>query len=139
MQVDALGPVDPNERVDVSLTLQARRPLSELETRLDRPMTREEFAASYGANPEDIGRVEAFARAHHLDVLESSVARRTVRVEGRVADIDEAFGVTLVRKRLADGTEFQEPDGPVEVPGELAGIVEGVFGLSTRPIARPRG
>jgi kumamolisin len=138
MQPDALGPVDPDERVEVSLTLRPRHPLSELEARLDHPMSREEFAAAYGASPEDVERVEAFAKAHGLEVLEASQPRRTVRLGGRAADMAAAFGVSLVRNRLPDGTEYRAPDGPVQIPNELNGVVEGVFGLDTHPVARPR-
>lgn len=138
MQADALGPVDPNERVEVSLMVRPRRPLSELEARLDKPMTREEFAASYGADPNDLASVERFAREHGLEVLESSQPRRTVRLGGRAADVARAFGVALQRRRLPDGTEFRAPDGPVQLPSDLQGTVEGVFGLDTRPVASPR-
>ena len=138
MQPDALGPVNPDERVEVSLTLRSRRPLSELEARLDRPMTREEYAANYGADPDDIARVEAFAHQHRLDVVEASQPRRTVRLAGRTADMSTAFGVSLQRMRLDDGAEYRATDRAVQVPSELSGAVEGIFGLDTRPIARPR-
>jgi kumamolisin len=136
MQADALGPVDPDERVEVSLTLRPRRPLAELESRLGQPMSREEYAAAYGADPADIARVEAFAGAHQLDVLEASQPRRTVRLGGRAADMGAAFGVELVRRKLEDGTEYRATDSEVHVPDELSGVVEGVFGLDTRPVAR---
>src|ERR1051326_6738503 len=92
MQADALGPVDPDERVEASLTLRPRHPLSELEARLDRPMSREEFAAAYGADPDDLGRVENFARAHGLDVLEASQPRRPGRGGGGAAGTGGALG-----------------------------------------------
>jgi kumamolisin len=120
------------------LTLAPRRPLSELETRLGQPMSREEYAAAYGADPTAMSTVEAFARSHGLDVIEASAPRRTIRLGGRADEVAAAFGVTLVRQRLADGTEFRAPDGEVKMPPELSGIVEGVFGLDTRPVARRR-
>jgi kumamolisin len=138
MQSDALGPVDPNERVEVSVIVKPRHPLGELEARLDKPMSREEFAASYGADPDDLANVERFAREHGLDVIESSQPRRTVRLGGRAADVAGAFGVSLQRRRLPDGTEFRAADGPVQIPSDLEGTVEGVFGLDTRPVASPR-
>ena len=138
MQADALGPVDPDERVEVSLTLRPRHPLSELEARLGQPMSREEYAAEYGASPEDIQRVEAFASSHGLEVLEASEPRRTVKLGGRAADMEAAFDVSLVRNRLSDGTEYRAPDKPVQIPSELTGVVEGVFGLDTHPVARRR-
>ena len=49
------APVDPNERIEISVMLKPRRPLEELEARLNQPgaavLSREEFAASYGADP----------------------------------------------------------------------------------------
>jgi kumamolisin len=138
VQSDALGPVDPDERVEVSLMIRPRHPLSELEARLDKPMTREEFASSYGADADDLASVEHFAHEHGLEVIESSQPRRTVLLGGRAADVASAFGVALQRRRHTDGTEFRAPDGPVQVPAELQGIVEGVFGLDTRPVASPR-
>jgi kumamolisin len=128
--------VDPDERVEVSLMLRPRRPLEELEARLGQPMSREEFAAAYGAAASDLEAVAKFAHAHGLEVVESSQPRRTVRVAGRAADISAAFGVALHNEALADGTQARVPDGAVQLPNEVAGIVEGVFGLDTRPVAR---
>ncbi|HMC70649.1 MAG TPA: protease pro-enzyme activation domain-containing protein, partial [Mycobacteriales bacterium] len=119
--------------------LRPRRQLQELETRPTQPLSREEFAAAYGADPDDIARVEAFARQHDLEVIEASQPRRTVRLAGRSTDIGAAFGIALTRQRLPDGTEFRAPDQPVHMPAEISGIVEGVFGLDTRPVARRQG
>jgi len=135
---DALGPADPDERVEVSVIVKPRQPLGELQARAQ-PMSREEFAASYGADPNDLTRVEDFARRHGLEVVEASQARRTVVLAGRSADVAAAFGVSLVRQRAEDGTEYRAPDAEVQIPSELQGIVEGVFGLDTRPIARHHG
>ena len=126
-------PVDPNQRVEVSLIVRPRRSLHELEARLDQPMTREEFAANFGANPADLDAVEKFATSHHLEVVESSPARRTVRVAGRAEDVSAAFGVSL---RQQD--EAHVPSGPVTLPPDIDSVVEGVFGLDTRPVAQPR-
>jgi kumamolisin len=134
----SLGPVDPNERVEVSVLLKPRRPLDELEARLDRPMTPDEFEANYGADPDAIARVEAFARQHGLEVVESSQARRTVRLGGRAADVAAAFGVTLERHALEDGSQYHAPNAEPQLPPELQGIVQAVFGLDTRPVARRR-
>ena len=141
MAARALGAVDPRRRIELSLVLRPRRPLHELDARLSRgepPLTREEFAAAYGADPADVGAVEAFARQHGLRVVESSAARRTVRVAGRAAEVPALFGVTLLDCAEADGTRFLAPSGQPQVPAELNDIVQAVFGLDTRPRARPR-
>jgi kumamolisin len=62
-----------------------------------------------------------------------------VRLAGRAADISDVFGVHLQRQTLEDGTLARVPNGPVRLPSELAEVVEGVFGLDTRPVARRRG
>jgi kumamolisin len=141
------SPTDPEQRIELSLLIRPRASLDELEARLnsrsvssvagDEPLSREEFAASYGADPADVANVEAFARQHSLQVIESSPARRTIRLAGRAADIATAFGVSLHDERANDGTTFRVPDSPGEVPADLQGVVVGIFGLDTRPIARP--
>jgi kumamolisin len=136
------APVDPNERIEVSVMVRPRRPLDELDARLNQPgaavLSREEFAATYGADPADVAKVEAFARQHGLEVVESSPARRTVRLAGTAADISSVFGVEFFQDTASDGGTFRGYTGSVQIPPELQGIVEGVFGLDTHPIARPR-
>jgi kumamolisin len=125
--------VDPDERVEVSVILEPRRPP---DVPPEQPMRREDYAAVYGASPDDLAAVAAFAAQHHLEVIESSPARRTVKLGGRASDMAAAFGVTLVQQRGQDGTVYRVPTGDIQLPPELKGIVLGVFGLDTRPIAR---
>jgi kumamolisin len=125
--------VDPDERVEVSVILKPRRPLGDVH---EQPLTREEYTAQYGASPDDLAAVAAFARKHGLEVVESSPPRRTVRLGGRAADVAGAFGVSLVQRRAEDGSVYRTPTGDIRLPPELKDIVQGVFGLDTRPIAR---
>src|SRR5262245_6301338 len=46
---------DPDARIEVSIIVKPRRPLDELQAAA-RPLSREDFAASYGADPSDIAR-----------------------------------------------------------------------------------
>jgi kumamolisin len=140
-----LGPVDPNEPVDVSVVLRPRRSPEELAAITDQvtagkraPLTREEYAAAFGADPADVAAVERFAEAQQLQVVEVSPARRTIRLAGTAAALGAAFGVDLQHYRAADGTSFRAHSGPVRVPAELAGAVQAVLGFDTRPLARPR-
>jgi kumamolisin len=131
--------VDPNEHVEVSVILRPRRPLEEVQRAPERPLSREEFAAIYGAAPSDLAAIEMFARQHGLEVVESSADRRTVRLAGRAADVGAAFGVDLRQVRAPDGSVYRAPTGEVLLPAELRPLVEGVFGLDTRPVARHHG
>jgi kumamolisin len=98
-------------------------------------LTRATFAHAWGADEGDLNRVERFARAHGLIVVESSSERRSVLVSGSAGELCAAFGVELARYRQAD-TAFRGRAGPVYLPAELAEVVEGVFGLDDRPQAQ---
>ncbi|GHF65799.1 kumamolisin [Deinococcus metalli] len=130
-----MGAPQPDETLDVTLRLRA--PAVQPRGVPAQPMTRTAFAREYGASADDLTRVEDFAREHGLDTVESSAARRTVILRGSVAQMQEAFGVTLGLYEN-DGVTFRGRSGPVHVPADLAGIVEGVFGLDDRPQARPQ-
>ena len=123
------------------MVVKPRTPLEDLDARLGQgqpALSREEFAATYGADPADLAKVEAFAGQHRLKVEESSAARRTVRLSGRAADLNRAFGVQLIHSRLPDGSPFRGYTGTITVPKDIEGIVQGVFGLDDRPVARRR-
>ncbi|HEY6292681.1 MAG TPA: S53 family peptidase [Terriglobia bacterium] len=140
------GAPDPNERVRISILLRPRNPLSELasrtELRASQPrqrqyLSREEFAARYGADPADVAKIEAFAHQHNLTVVEASLARRTVVVSGTLAALSAAFGVKLVNYKHPEG-DFRGRTGAVLIPEGLAGVVQAVFGFDNRPMAKPR-
>jgi kumamolisin len=137
-----IGPTDPKARIEVSVMVRPRRPLDELEARLtqtksgEKPyLSREEFAASYGADPADVAKVTAFADQAELEVVDSSLPRRTIRLAGTAADLRAAFGVDLLDYQDTRGETFRSPSGPIFVPADLGGIIQSVFGLDTRPVA----
>ena len=139
-----MGPANPNESVDVTVRLRSRAgrtPLVNADA-LKPPgerhsiLTRKEFEQAYGADPEDITRVEGFAREHGLTVTEKSLARRTVILSGSVAAMNEAFGVELKQYQCPQG-RYRGRTGAVNIPEELEGVIEGVFGLDNRPQAKP--
>ncbi|HXJ94855.1 MAG TPA: S53 family peptidase [Terriglobia bacterium] len=140
-----VGAPDPNERISVSVLLRPRKPLTDLASgkqlganlQQRSYLSREEFAAQYGANPDDVAKVEAFAHDHNLTVVEASLPRRTVVLSGTVAALSAAFGVQLVHYEHAEGN-FRGRTGPVQVPQELAGTIQAVFGFDNRRMAKPR-
>ena len=100
-------------------------------------MSREEFAASYGADPSDVAAIRAFATAHQLEVTQVNLPGRTVSLAGTAAAMSDAFGVELRRYSHPGGT-YRGREGEISLPADIAGIVEGVFGLDNRPQVRPR-
>jgi kumamolisin len=100
-------------------------------------LSREEFAGQYGADQQDVDRVNSFAGQHGLQVIDTDLARRTVEVTGSAAAMRSAFGVDLGRYE-ADGVSYRGREGAVQVPADLEDVIEGVFGLDDRPQAHPR-
>ena len=96
-----------------------------------------EYEAKFGADASDIAKVRAFAKEQGFDVVAANAASRTVKLAGPLGKLAEAFSVTLNLSKHQDHV-YRERTGPVSVPAELAGIVEGVFGFDTRQMAEPQ-
>jgi kumamolisin len=101
-------------------------------------LTREDFEKQFGSSDKDLRAVEEFANEHHLSIVESSSARKSVILRGRVSDLEEAFMVHLSHYRDAGGNVFRCRTGEISVPRSLEKVIEGVFGLDDRPLARPK-
>jgi len=153
-----LGPADPNETISVTCVLRRRLdgpPVPAMNYFAVTPLSQRgrlpeaEFAAKYGAAQSDIDQVAAFARAHGLTVVETHAARRTLIVSGTVAQMEEAFAVTLGRYQVnhPGGRRSGQPeteiyrgrDGFIHLPNELAGVLVGVFGLDNRRVMKRNG
>jgi len=102
-----------------------------------RHLSRAEFLNQFGATNEDVARVRRFARNNQLSVVRVDQAARSVQLSGTAAAIESAFGVELGTYQTAAHV-VRGRSGPIYVPQWLAPVVRGVFGLDTRPQARPR-
>jgi kumamolisin len=141
-----IGPADPNEIIDVTVVVRRRSktsggfpPLEELgrtPIARRRHLSREEFANTHGALPEDLARIRAFAETNGLRVKSESIPRRSVVLTGSVSAFSRAFEVELSRCRHPRG-EYRGRTGKLKIPEDLADAVEGVFGLDNRPQATP--
>lgn len=141
----AVGDVHPDERIEVTLRLRSKAALQTLQPRRfyddSHPgqrqyLTRDAFADAHGADAQDIAKIVEFAKAHGLAVVETHAARRSVVLAGDAKSLGAAFGVTL-QQFEHEGGAYRGRTGAISVPANLAGIVEGVFGLDNRPQARP--
>lgn len=141
----AVGLIPKDERFEV--TVRVRRKISLQSLAADgfhadqspekrRYLTRDQYASEHGADQADLAKVEAFARAHGLVVVETSPARRSVFLSGTAADFAAAFGTTIEHYEY-DGGTYRGRIGPLTVPSDLANVVEGVFGIDDRPVAKP--
>ena len=141
-----IGPSHADERVEVTVLVRpprrfpprsSRTPWAARSSQGRQYLSREQLAALHGADPEDIAKLTAFAKAHNLTVVQTSEPQRSVWLSGTVADFNAAFGVTLQEYDHADDGTFRGRTGPVLIPSDLDGIVVGVFGLDNRPQANP--
>ena len=137
-----IGRPDPCRLIDVTVLVRSRDTLSAVEEIGARPsgerkhLSRQEFAAAYGADPADLMKVRRFARWHGLRVIGQHAAKRTVELRGTVAAFSRAFNVELRLYKHPRGM-YRGRTGAIHVPARLDGIVEAVMGLDNRPQARP--
>jgi kumamolisin len=142
----ALGPVADEQTLEITVRLRASPVLAPLDLQPAtadtspggrRYLSREQFAQAHGASDDDIAKVEDFARQRGMAVISSSPAQRRVVLAGTAAQMSAAFGVQLQEYEYPDGS-YRGRVGELSVPDELAGVVEGVFGLDDRPVATPK-
>jgi len=134
---------DPNRQI--AATIVARRPpqaaglsqqiLSGNFTAASRTAAEQALAAQ----PEDLAAIEAFVQAEGLSVTNENPATRTIQVEGTVAQMSAAFGISLGSVTDASGNAHLTYRGEISVPFELKDIVTAVLGLDQRPQAQHRG
>jgi kumamolisin len=149
------GPADAGEGVQITISLRRRvdgPPAPDFAAVAAVPMTSRgplpeaDFAAKYGAHPDDIAKVVDFVETAGMKVVQTSAARRTVVATGTVAQMNRAFAVDLGRytataparaRHVAPVAEsYRGREGWVHVPASLADIVVGVFGLDNRTILK---
>jgi kumamolisin len=144
-----LGRSNPAQQITLSIYARQNpnppeatvRSLDALKTDLPgkrRYLTMEQFNCVYGADPADLEKIAAWAKANRLDVLDSSAPTRRIQVQGTIHDIERAFSLELNEYQHPQDGQYRGREGEVHVPSELFGIVDGVFGLDTRRVGRPR-
>ncbi len=137
-----VGPVDPNETIEVTVYLRPPATsnladtISELVQKKRPPLTREEYNATQSAAPEDVAKVEQFALANNLTVASTDPVRRRMVLAGSAAAMSAAFATELQQYEHPGGS-YRGRTGPLHIPEELDQIIVGVFGLDNRPQARP--
>ncbi len=141
-----VGPADPSARAEVTLRIRPRKGAEKVHERTlkmaeklpkDRKyLSREEFAEQCGADPADLKSIDDFARQHNLTVVDTNVAARTVRLNGTVDDLNNAFGTDLQIFKV-DDAEYRGRTGKVSVPASVTEIIQAVHGLDNRKIAKP--
>ena len=99
-----------------------------------------QLTARHGFDAADRDRVVRWATAAGLEIAAEDAPTRRVMLRGSVEQLSRTFEVDLERFgwQRPDGrsVEYRGHHGPVRLPAHLDRIVEGVFGLDDRPLAR---
>ena len=133
----ALGRANPHTTIEVSLKLRRKNELPDLTGRPSATLSREELAEKYGASDDDIDKVVQAFQKFGLKRVEANAATRTVRLSGTITQMENAFQVKLFDYAHPDGN-YRGRVGAVSVPPEVKDIVQAVFGLDNRRVARRR-
>jgi kumamolisin len=128
------GSQQPDETIEISVVLKPKHPVPPAQTG-EPILSREEFAARYGADPAAVAKLESLAREHGLKVEEVSLPRRTVTLSGTAAQMSKAFGTKFERRQYI-GRGFRARTGPIMLSEDLAPSVEAVLGLDDRAQAK---
>jgi kumamolisin len=138
-QATHLGRTAPDHTISVSVIVRRKNPLKLSELKGQR-LSHAEFNDKYAADPADFDSIRAFAKNHDLTVDEtaSSLARRTIVLNGTAEAMENAFGVELNSyEDQRHKRRFHAFTGKISLPEEHAPAVEAVLGLDSRPIAVP--
>ncbi|WP_375488544.1 protease pro-enzyme activation domain-containing protein [uncultured Jatrophihabitans sp.] len=132
-----VGPLDT--AAEVTATLVLRRRAEPDDAAFDAaPLTVDELAERYGAQPDDLEAVRAAVTAAGAEVVAADAGTRLVQVRGAAQAVNALFGTELREVRLADGASAYQPNGELALSAELGGLLVGVLGLDNRPQAATR-
>ena len=92
-------------------------------------LSRGQFARLYAPSAASRARVAAALRAAGLQVS-ATRSPFLMRASGSSAQVQRAFGTTILRYRSVRGTSFHANASPIEVPSSIAADVQGVVGLT---------
>jgi kumamolisin len=132
-----IGRVNPGTMIDVSIKIRRKKKLPDLKTRPAVIMTRRVLATGYGASARDIAKVVKVFGSFSLKKLTADAATRTVELRGTAANLEDAFHTRLFNYEHKDGS-YRGRVGALHVPPAVKNIVEAVFGLDNRRVARRR-
>lgn len=95
-----------------------------------------QLAARFGASARTRARVLRFLRSAGATDLRVDATGLFVDASLSAGRAERVFATPLASFRLAHGARFTAPSGAVSLPRALQGLVTGVIGLDTRPLAQ---
>jgi kumamolisin len=133
----AVGRANAHAMIEVLLKLRRKSEPCEPIGGHRKAISREELAATFGSSQADIGTVSETFRKLGLQVVKVDPATRSVELSGTVAQMERAFQTRLFEFSHPDGN-YRGRTGELKIPSEIKDIIEGVFGMDDRRVARRR-
>ena len=128
-----------SEQITVTIRVKPKQSLPDVLATPDfNSLSREEFHKTYSASEEDIEQVTDFAAYYGLTLVKADANTRTVKVQGTLQQMEDAFKTAVTKYKDKEGCTFRARTGELQVPEELNEIIEGVFGLDNRVVATPK-
>src|SRR4030088_1703206 len=130
--VQAAGetPAPAGAKITVSVVVRRKAPLKITNRTGKQRLTHAQYRQSHAADPPPVKLARAFAKEYGLTVAPDTPGpeRRTIKLNGTIANMQKAFGVTLVHK-AHEGATYRVREGSITLPAELIGPVQAVLGL----------
>ncbi len=147
LHLQPVGNLPSGQRLNLAIGLPLRNPqaldqfLEQLynpaSTNFHQYLTPEQFTERFGPTEQDYQAVIAFAKRHHLSFTATSANRLVLNVSGSVADLQQAFHVTMrTYRHPTENREFYAPD--VEPAVDPALPVADVSGLNNYALPHPK-
>lgn len=130
------GTIDRNAIIEVTVRIRRKKSIEE-KLKTGGLITHASYEKAFGSAHRDVEKVELFAHQYQLSTVEIDLARRILILSGTIANMESAFGVELNGSTDFEGKPIRVREGEIFIPANLKNIIEGVFGLDNRPIARP--
>lgn len=137
-----VGSADPSETIELTVYLR-RRPFrtpilshpgfGSAHPSARRYIPREEFAESYGGDPDDAAAIRNVASQWGIRVVDTDLSRRSLRLSGPLSSMCDLLGTEVGRYEGPGGYVFRARTGPLRLPAGLEQRITGVFGLDNRP------
>ena len=139
--VQDLGPVNEQERIEVTVVLRRRAELPDELVFSPETISQGELADTYGAEPADVELVRETLSGLGLEITATDQASRRIKVAGSASALTEVFGTSLRQARstkpgVPGEVEHRYREGALQVPAALDGIVIAILGLDNRPQVR---
>ena len=97
--VQDLGPVNEQERIEVTVVLRRRAELPDELVFSPETISQSELADTYGAEPADVELVRETLSGLGLEITATDQASRRIKVAGTASALTQAFGTSLRQAR----------------------------------------